>query len=100
MSTLLGSATSWDSGNILMGGAGDDTIEGGGGNDLIDGDATLRVQLDTPRWWPVASLSAIRADLLDGTLSPSLVDIVRTVVAGTPGATTWRSSPGTSPSTR
>ena len=50
LSTLLGSATTWDSGNILMGGAGDDTIEGGGGNDLIDGDATLRVQLDTPGW--------------------------------------------------
>ena len=28
--TLLGSATSWSSGNILVGGAGDDTLEGGG----------------------------------------------------------------------
>ena len=34
--------------NILIGGAGNDTLQGRGGNDLIDGDAWLNVQLQVP----------------------------------------------------
>ena len=86
--TLLGSATSWSSGNILVGGAGNDTLEGGGGNDLIDGDATLRVQLSVPTVGGrgvVDNLSAVRTALLNNTMSPSSIDIVRTLVPGTGG---------------
>jgi Ca2+-binding RTX toxin-like protein len=35
----------WGGGNILLGGAGSDTIEGRGGNDIIDGDRYLSVRL-------------------------------------------------------
>ena len=36
---------SFDGGNILLGGGGNDTLIGGGGNDIIDGDAWLHVGL-------------------------------------------------------
>src|SRR3712207_7538859 len=45
LSGLLGGATSFTGGNILMGGAGSDLIEGRGGNDVIDGDAQLNVRI-------------------------------------------------------
>jgi len=35
----------WGEGNILLGGAGSDTIEGRTGNDIIDGDAALQVRI-------------------------------------------------------
>ncbi len=35
----------WGEGNILLGGAGSDTIEGRGGNDTIDGDSALQVRI-------------------------------------------------------
>jgi Ca2+-binding RTX toxin-like protein len=35
----------WGGGNILLGGAGSDTLEGRGGNDIIDGDRTLTVRI-------------------------------------------------------
>ena len=35
----------WGEGNILLGGAGSDTIEGRGGNDIIDGDRYLSVRI-------------------------------------------------------
>ncbi len=35
----------WGAGNILLGGAGSDTIEGRGGDDIIDGDRYLQVRL-------------------------------------------------------
>jgi Ca2+-binding RTX toxin-like protein len=35
----------WGEGNILLGGAGSDTIEGRGGNDIIDGAAALQVRI-------------------------------------------------------
>ena len=35
----------WGEGNILLGGAGSDTIEGRGGNDIIDGDKYLSVRI-------------------------------------------------------
>ena len=45
LSGLLGGATSFAGGNIILGGAGSDTIEGRGGDDIIDGDAYLHVAL-------------------------------------------------------
>jgi Ca2+-binding RTX toxin-like protein len=35
----------WGEGNILLGGAGSDTIEGRGGNDIIDGDRALSLRI-------------------------------------------------------
>ena len=45
LSTLLGGATEFSGGNIILGGEGSDTIEGRGGDDFIDGDAYLHVGL-------------------------------------------------------
>ena len=38
-SAVLGGATTFTGGNIIIGGAGSDLIEGRGGDDVIDGDA-------------------------------------------------------------
>lgn len=59
----------WGDGNILIGGAGSDTIEGRGGNDIIDGDRALQVWisvLDGPADDP-ASAEIGRTDLLERT---------------------------------
>ena len=45
LSALLGGATEFSGGNIILGGEGSDTIEGRGGDDFIDGDAYLHVGL-------------------------------------------------------
>ena len=45
LSGLLGGATVFDSGNILLGGGGSDIIEGRGGDDIIDGDAWLNTRI-------------------------------------------------------
>ena len=37
--------TSFDGGNIILGGGGSDIIQGRGGNDIIDGDALLNVRI-------------------------------------------------------
>jgi len=39
------SGPTWGEGNILIGGAGSDTLEGRGGNDIIDGDRFLSVRI-------------------------------------------------------
>ncbi|WP_336814251.1 peroxidase family protein [Bosea sp. MMO-172] len=41
----LEAVVAFDDGNILLGGAGSDTIEGRGGDDVIDGDAWLNVRI-------------------------------------------------------
>jgi Ca2+-binding RTX toxin-like protein len=41
-------ASAWVNGNILIGGAGSDTINGRQGNDRIDGDASLQAWLSVP----------------------------------------------------
>jgi hypothetical protein len=46
LQSLLGEGvTSFSGGNIILGGAGSDTIEGRGGDDIIDGDRWLNVRL-------------------------------------------------------
>ena len=45
---LPAGATSFDGGNIIIGGGGADLIEGRGGDDVIDGDAQLTVELNVP----------------------------------------------------
>ena len=45
LSALLGGATTFSDGNIIIGGGGNDLIEGRGGNDFIDGNAKLNVRI-------------------------------------------------------
>jgi len=45
MGTCPLSGPIWGAGNILLGGAGSDTIQGRGGNDIIDGDKYLAVRI-------------------------------------------------------
>ena len=43
---MLGAGvTSYDAGNILIGGNGSDVLEGRGGDDILDGDKYLNVRL-------------------------------------------------------
>jgi len=79
----------FNSGNIILGGAGSDIIEGRGGNDVIDGDAYLHVQIGVDRngdgdfddaneranW-----MSEIEAEMLAGTLNPGQLGIVREIL--------------------
>ena len=64
---------SFDGGNIILGGGGNDSIKGGGGNDIIDGDAWLHVALSSQ----TAGAQIIRQILYDpngNTWSPSAVN--------------------------
>ncbi len=93
LSVLLGGATSFTGGNILMGGEGEDLIEGRGGDDLIDGDAWLDVQLRAPDVVNggtklVDDMSALRADVFAGKINPKDIFIVRSIEQGTPGTDT------------
>ncbi len=55
----------WGQGNILLGGAGSDTIEGRGGNDIIDGDKALTVRISV-RTNPADATTQIgSADLME-----------------------------------
>jgi Ca2+-binding RTX toxin-like protein len=45
----------WNTGDILIGGAGSDVITGRNGNDLIDGDAVLQVWISIPSAWGIAN---------------------------------------------
>lgn len=69
----------FDSGNVLMGGAGADEIAGHGGNDVIDGDASLQVQLlwNGQRY---DSMDQLQAAALNGVVDPSTISIVRELV--------------------
>lgn len=85
-------ATSFDAGNIILGGAGSDLIEGRGGNDIIDGDRWLNVQLQAPdpagapgALQLVDSMSELAADVFAGLIDPGDITIVRTIEAGSPG---------------
>jgi Ca2+-binding RTX toxin-like protein len=43
----------WDAGDIIIGGAGSDTITGRNGNDLIDGNAVLQTWISVPSSWNI-----------------------------------------------
>ena len=53
LSTLLPGACAWNSGDIIVGGAGSDTITGRNGNDLIDGNAVLQTWISVPDAWNI-----------------------------------------------
>jgi Ca2+-binding RTX toxin-like protein len=80
---LPAGATSFVSGNIILGGAGSDFIEGRGDDDIIDGDAWLRVQLEQggTRY---DSLSQLQAAVASGSIDPGTISIIREIVLGTP----------------
>lgn len=65
--------------NLLLGGAGSDTIEGRGGNDFLDGDAYLRVQLEA-NGVRYDSPFQLRALVLNGSLDPGDITIVREIL--------------------
>jgi hypothetical protein len=79
--------TSFQGGNILLGGAGSDLIEGRGGDDIIDGDKWLNVQVEAPNAATadttdtirVDNLAALQADVFAGRIDPGSLRIVRTI---------------------
>jgi Ca2+-binding RTX toxin-like protein len=75
------------SGNILLGGAGSDTIEGRGGDDIIDGDAYLNVYLSIRdandpdlELFTADSLSEFQEQMFAGLINPSQIKIMREIL--------------------
>ena len=86
LSTVLGGATTFTGGNVLMGGGGTDLIEGRGGDDVIDGDAQLNVRISVRSATDpaieidsVETLAGVSARLIAGTLNPGQLRIVREI---------------------
>jgi len=80
--------TSFDAGNIILGGEGSDIIAGQGGDDLIDGDAWLNVRISVragfdangpfgPEITSVDSMVPLIPFMLNGTYNPGQLQIVR-----------------------
>ena len=99
--TALSADGSFNSGNLLLGGDGDDALQGNGGNDILDGDAMLQVQL---QWQGnrYASMDALQLAALNRIVNPADVGIVRQLVrpssnVNSPGAgdvAIFRGAPG------
>ena len=89
---LPAGATTFGAGNIIIGGTGSDQIWGYGADDVIDGDKWLNVRLSVrtdvndpaTEIRTVNSLTEIQADIMNGTINPGNVAIVREVI--TPAA--------------
>ncbi|WP_159083677.1 peroxidase family protein [Nocardioides terrigena] len=97
LQAVLGTGvTSFQGGNIILGGAGSDLIEGRGGDDVIDGDKWLNVQVEAPNVATadtadtilVDNLAALQADVFAGRIDPGSLRIVRTVETTPAGAGT------------
>ncbi|WP_292294472.1 peroxidase family protein [Marivita sp.] len=80
-------ADTFTGGNILLGGGGNDVIQGRGGDDVIDGDKALNVRISvrdpqdpTVELRSINSLFEISNELLDGSVSPSQLQIVREIL--------------------
>ena len=74
-------------GNILLGGGGSDVIQGRGGNDVIDGDLMLNVRISirdandpSVEIQSIDSLQEILPQLLDGSISPTQLQITREIL--------------------
>ncbi|MGH6636996.1 MAG: peroxidase family protein, partial [Polaromonas sp.] len=79
--------TSFNSGNIILGGGGSDIIEGRGGDDLIDGDRWLNVRIAVtghPTITSVNSLTELIPFMLSGEITPSQLSIVREINTAAP----------------
>ncbi|MDX6378291.1 MAG: hypothetical protein QOE98_2594, partial [Gaiellaceae bacterium] len=80
-------ATTFNAGDIITGGVGNDLMEGRGGDDIIDGDRWLNVQL-TNGTTSGDAMSTFRAQVAAGTLDPGTISIARTLVNPGPGTAT------------
>jgi Ca2+-binding RTX toxin-like protein len=91
---VLGGATSFTGGNIILGGNGSDVIEGRGGNDIIDGDRWLNVRLSVrtdpnnpaTQTQTANSMTALQSAVFAGTISPSNIRIVREIITPAAGS--------------
>ncbi|MBM7062096.1 heme peroxidase [Pseudomonas sp. UL073] len=82
---LGGNVTTFDGGNILLGGAGSDILEGRGGDDLIDGERWLdvRIRVDGhPTISSVASMTELVPYMLSGEIRPGQLSIERVLRTG------------------
>ncbi len=73
--------------DILLGGGGSDRIMGKAGDDIIDGDAWLNVRIEvrdkldpTKVIKSVDSMNELKAEMLNGTLNPGQLHIVREIL--------------------
>ncbi|MCS6622530.1 hypothetical protein N0B44_06390, partial [Roseibacterium beibuensis] len=91
LSALLRGATSHDSGDIILGGAGSDVIEGQAGDDIIDGDSWLNVRIAVHQnigpdggTGPVLeyadSMTQLMARMFSGELNPGQLRIAREIM--------------------
>jgi len=96
LQALLGGATSFATGNIILGGGGSDIIEGRGGDDLIDGDKWLNVRISVRANMDgtgpeIASFDSMAApellrNMLEGHWNPGQLQIAREILDSAPGA--------------
>ncbi|MCH1930163.1 hypothetical protein L9G16_08220 [Shewanella sp. A25] len=82
-----------EGGDILLGGGGSDRITGKAGDDIIDGDAWLNVRiavtgLEDLGITSVDSLNELKTFMLDGTLKPNQLSIVREILQDNSGIDT------------
>jgi Ca2+-binding RTX toxin-like protein len=90
---VLGGATSFTGGDILLGGNGADILEGRGGNDIIDGDRWLNARLSVrtdpanpaSQTQTANSMTALQAQVFAGTVNPDNIRIVREIITPPPG---------------
>jgi Ca2+-binding RTX toxin-like protein len=102
---LPAGTTSYNAGNIIIGGAGNDTIEGRGGDDIIDGDAWLNTRLSVrtnpanpsteigsaegmTKPYLTGSTTTLRQAVLARTVDPGNIVIVREILNGAGGTDT------------
>ena len=81
--------TSFDGGDIILGGDGSDTITGNAGDDIIDGDKWLDVQIGVfaptdvnHTGTPIElhnSMTSLATAMFNGTINPGQLSIVRTI---------------------
>ena len=83
-------ATSFDAGNIIIGGDGATPVEGRGGDDIIDGDKWLHVYMSVrtdptdpdTEFRTAESMNDLEADVFSGDLDPGNIVIVREILYG------------------
>ena len=90
---LPNGASSFTGGNIILGGAGSDTIEGRGGDDIIDGDAYLNVRISVRdavdsavQLETVDTMAGVQARVLAGTIKPGQLRTVREILTPANGS--------------
>ncbi|SFP92571.1 peroxidase family protein, partial [Pseudomonas borbori] len=91
--SLGGPVSSFDAGNIILGGAGSDIIEGRGGDDIIDGDQWLNVRISVRENIDGSGAEIASYDsmiplvplMLNGTYNPGQLVIAREVLDANDG---------------